>query len=254
LKMTRVNFCVISCTLCALTWHSIGQRAHAGNLTVDAYGGNYMSTTYTGSGPNNGTNDQDTFGTGNLNGTALDLYCVDLSRGIPVDGTIGNGGGGLSYTYPADSTHDGMIFGSSVPNAGAVSWLLDHYAAGAAANSDAKLGLQAAIWKVEYGAAFTLNQLPESAPGTNDPGTTTAATWNAYTSYYTDGWVAAGSPTDPYAGVSNIYWISPHDASGQLQGIVGYTSEVPEPSSLALLGFGCSVLFVVMRRRRRSAT
>src|SRR5208337_594671 len=71
-----------------------------------------------------------------LNGELLPyLYCAQVNVSILP-----------GHTYSTAVTFDGKFFGSTVPNAGEVAYLLNTYAP-SATTSDQEGGLQAAIWK-----------------------------------------------------------------------------------------------------------
>ncbi len=165
---------------------------------------------------------------GNFVGSTLDnaplpfVYCVDLSRNI----NINNG----PYTTNINMNGPGQIFGVAVPNAGKVTYLLDHYGL-TATTADQTTALQAAIWKTMYGSQFTLN-----GPGAG----TDSGVLTAYNTYLTN----VGS--DP---VSNLKWLSPFNSDGSsAQGLV--TSNVPEPGSVAFLTAGGLTGFGLLLRRR----
>jgi hypothetical protein len=119
-------------------------------------------------------------------------------------------------------TKDGAIYGTAVPNAGAVSWLLFNLAPGAttAIQQDA---LQAAIWRTEYGTSFQLDGVDNTngAPSIN-------ATIG---SIYRADLAALGSNTAP---VSAVSWISPGANPGlppsHGQGLVALTGLPPKPT------------------------
>jgi hypothetical protein len=63
-------------------------------------------------------------------------------------------------------TTDGTTFGTTVPNAGAIAWLLTNRGP-TASSVDQQGALQAAIWRMEYGSTgFQL----DGADNSNDPG------------------------------------------------------------------------------------
>jgi hypothetical protein len=142
---------------------------------------------------------------GTLNGnTPLTAsYCVDLSRTLFPDTTYDS----------ATVTGDGTSYGTAVPQAGALSWLLTHLgpAATTAVQQDA---LQAAIWRTEYGTGFQLDGVDNSngAPAINA----------AIAPLYQADLAALGNNTAP---VSAVAWISPgsNPDSSPGQGLVALT-------------------------------
>ncbi len=156
-----------------------------------------------------------------LNGVALPwVYCIDIPDNVDVPG---------DYSHTTVTTNGTAWFGSHNPwtggtagvytaggsatIAGQIAWILDHYANSASTPAEQE-AVQAAIWKVEYGSAFTVQ----------DSGVNTAM--NAILT-------ALGSNTDA---VSNIFWLSPN-GSGE-QALV--TAAVPEPSTFAIAGVALS--------------
>lgn len=222
---------------------SLCHSAYAGTLVMDADNGARMTITYTGfvtGGNPTGTADQGIF-SGVLTDTSfnpglinipLDLYCVDLNTQIL-----------YSTTYNATATNDGMIgslppFPGLVNNADQVASLLTQYAA-AATTDDLRMGLQAAIWQVEYGTDFALTPVG----GTS---LTTAGTYLAYTTDLST--VTSGN-------IASAIWISPtdQDFGDPVQGFAAITdfAAVPEPSAMLLMAIGLPFFAALVRRRRK---
>lgn len=236
LKMTALGVIAIA-ALC--------ESARAGTLSMDADNGARMTIDYDGGGwtfshPTgigdigllSGVLTDTSFNPGLVN-VPLDLYCVDLDVEIA-----------YSTSYPGTSVNSIAEINSLPPypgivtNADQVASLLNQYAA-SATTDDLRLGLQAAIWKVEYGTHFDL-----VAPGVGS--VTTAATYLAYTTDL--------STVTPLVGaISDVLWINP-DPDGFVQGLAGVTdlAAVPEPSTFVLLGIGLPFFASVIRRRRKS--
>ena len=141
------------------------------------------------------------------------VYCVGFYIDVPVP---------FDYTNTT-VTSDGFVDGAYVNNDGEIAWLLDHFAASAAGNTNDEQALQAAIWSVEYNGTTGNGNPIEGDPNA------------AYYSKYQSDLTALGSNTDP---LGNVYWFSPSTSSGgEYQGLVGNDNgAVPEPASILLLG------------------
>jgi hypothetical protein len=164
-----------------------------------------------------------------LNGVALPwVYCVDLYETVTV---------GVDYNNTT-VTSNGMVTENDLPpgtssgvvnNAGAVAWLLDHYATPAIGDTTAQVALQAAIWHEVYGVV-ALN--PSSGSITD------------YNSYL----AALGSNTAP---LSDVRWFSPAiTGSGTVyQALVG---PVPDGGMTLMLLGGALVGLETLRRKFRA--
>jgi hypothetical protein len=201
-----------------------GSAALADDLSL---GGNYVPVTI----DENGT--ATTVGGGpitisHLDGTQLTyVYCVGLFTDVFVPDD-----------YPDTIvTRNGVVDGALVNNAGEIVWLLDNFAAAAAANTIDQQALQTAIWSVEYDRQGVNSGLPLV---TGDSGQ------SYYSQYQTD---MASLGTAP---LSDINWFSPGDSSSTVyQGLVGplIPGEVPEPTSILLLG--TVLLFAAKSMKRK---
>lgn len=201
-----------------------GSAALADDLSL---GGNYVPVTI----DENGT--PTTVGGGPitisyLNGTQLTyVYCVGLFTDVFVPDD-----------YPDTIVrHDGVVDGAAVNNAGEIAWLLDNFAAAAAANPIAQQALQAAIWTVEY---------DNGADG--HPIVTGDSSQSYYSQYQTDLTSIGTAP------LSDINWFTPGDSTGTVyQGLVGplIAGEVPEPTGILL--FGTVLLFGARSMRRKKS-
>lgn len=166
-----------------------------------------------------------------IDGTPLPfMYCVEFFTDIYVPGTY-------NVTYG----RDGVVHGYVVPNAGKIAWLLDHFGA-SATTQDLQEGLQAAIWKQIYGAAFNV------APTSAGTGAGILAAYNADIA-------ALGNNSAP---VGDLLWISPTNADGSYAQAqvtitpIGSTNSlqlltapaVPEPGTIgaALSGIGLGII------------
>jgi len=167
-----------------------------------------------------------TFGGGDFLGslnstTAVSTYSLDDEFGLNGHSVPRPG------TYDATVTNDGTAFGTSVPNAGAIAWLLTNIGP-TAHTEDAQAALQAAIWRLEYGLSnFQLdgadNNVSDDIP--NDP--TLIADYKADIA-------ALGTNTAP---VSSALWISPTDPNSggsPVQALVGFQDSSVAVESLTL--------------------
>jgi hypothetical protein len=152
---------------------------------------------------------------GTLNGTTslTATYCLSINLGISPPAA-----------YTATVTNNGVIYGSLVPNAGAIAWLVSNVGA-TAVSADQQDALQAAIWHEEYGIpGFELDGVDNSGTGgDNDP---------TLDGDYEADLAALGSNT---AALGNVYWISPYEAEGgnEDQGLVAVS--IPNaPTSISL--------------------
>jgi hypothetical protein len=143
---------------------------------------------------------------GTIGSTSLSAsYCVSIDLGIEAPATYSD----------ASLANDGTVNGISVPNAGAISWLLTNL--GPTATTPVQQdALQAAIWRTEYGNGFQLDGVDNTnyAPDFN----------LAIASTYQADLAALGNNTAP---VGNVLWITPEADTGQAQGLVA----LPQPAS-----------------------
>ena len=149
-----------------------------------------------------------------LDGNTLDyLYCVDLFKDVNV-----------TVTYSStDVNNAGYIYGSALPNAGEVAWLLANY--GTSGQGDQAVALQAAIWTVIY-----------DDPHVYRLDDTYYATSNVLTLYNTMMGAVVGQNGD----VSKFRWITPgnKDSNGNVVQYQGLVAPVPIPGAVWLLGSG----------------
>jgi len=186
-------------------------------------------------------------GPSTLNGQSLSyVYCIDIPDEVGVGATYTQNTVTLNGTAVYGHAAQGNTWANgtnlvSVPNAGAVAFLLANYAAGATTTLQQD-GLQAAIWTEIYGAGGT--------PTTGfyiDP---TSATGIQMATYLTGVGTAA---------VSGFVWLSPNGVCNQPidQALVGNNpnsqSIVPEPSTFAIAGLGAlGFMAYGWKRRKRS--
>jgi hypothetical protein len=220
---------------------------NADTLFIDQLTSTSMTISYTGPAQQYVDSQQFAFTGGTLNGIAYELYCVDLTNRIVANSSFPNSG--VTNDGTVDWYDPFNVPGTlTIPQAAAegIAWLLTTFAEAASMSDDTRLGLQAAIWKVEYGANFDL-----VLPGMSS--WTTQATVDAYTAYYTNGYLANGGPHT--APVSDVKWISPHfyqDEHDIHQGLAGVPARVvPEPCSLILTLVGLVGSGLVSTRYRR---
>ena len=240
-------------TLALLSGLCFGRITQADTVTIgDIYGG--VPTSLGGSSDpggvisffffNDPTTSFEAIYSGMLNGVSANLYCVDLgtylfsgdySATVRSDGTVDSlkdnnadhRFGHLENPHPSDAF--GTVFNNK-----SVGWLVDKFGHSAVSVDD-RVGLQAAIWKAEYGDNFTLTPLYTRPGGIS-----------AYNSYLNALNAADVSNFD----VSRVLWISPIDADEIIrQGLVA-ASPVPEPSSILMAAFGLLGMFAIRSRIR----
>lgn len=151
------------------------------------------------------------------------VYCVDIwdNVGVPADYPDTTVTHNAVVTEGGTAAADGET-GGVVDNAGEVAWLLDTYVVGAESNTNAQIGLQAAIWTTIYGSNYYLD--PTDAAG-------------AVTDYNNDLAALAAATGASGTSLSNFDWFSPNDGDGVEQGLIGGNNgSVPEPASILLLG------------------
>ncbi|MGO9919747.1 MAG: thioester domain-containing protein [Isosphaeraceae bacterium] len=153
---------------------------------------------------------------GTFNGNQLSAtYCLNLTLGISPPEEFDS----------ANETTDGTIYGTPVPNAGAISWLLTNIGP-TVTTLDQEAALQAAIWRTEYGPnGFQVNSVDNS--DTTDTTGEEAIMQPFYQSYLQ----ALGKNTAP---VSSVDWISP-DEDGMDQGLVALPTITAAPLTLGNL-------------------
>jgi hypothetical protein len=189
-------------------------------------------TTYGGGGP---------IGPSTLNGSSVPwVYCIDIPDEIGVGATYANNtvttNGTAVYGTPSKNPWANGTNLVSVPNAGAIAWLLDKYANGATTALQQN-GLQAALWKEIYGSRFVVTD-----PSVN-------AQMNTY---------LTGVGSDP---VSNEFWLSPNGVGNTpiVQALVTSNGEniqitgAPEPSTMAIAGLGAVGFLAYGWKRRKSS-
>jgi hypothetical protein len=208
MKRCRLMILAFSVILC-------GSAAFADDLNL---GSSYNTVTFYQNG-NLATVGAGSMKPSTLNGVALAfVYCVDLfdDVGVPAD-------------YPSTIvTHNGVVNGSAVNNAGEIAWLLDAFGVSAQGNTNAEEALQVAIWHVEYGSNYH------------------ADSTQSYNSYYVSDLAALGNKT---ASVANLDWLTPGGTGTREQGLVAAAGVVPEPSSILL--FGTILLFAAVLMKRK---
>jgi hypothetical protein len=106
---------------------------------------------------------------------------------------------GTEAYHNAAVTADGKTYGTSVPNAGAIAWLVTHLGQQATTPLEQD-ALQAAIWRTEYGNNFQLDGVDNA--NFIDPDSTNAKIASTYQADL----AALGTNT---ADVSTVSWISP---------------------------------------------
>lgn len=165
-------------------------------------------------------------------------YCVNLTNPIGVG----------SYNTTTVS-NDGAVFGETIQNNTQISWLLTNYGE-AAATVDQQNGLQAAIWRTEYGSNFQIDGVDNATAGNTAD----------MMSYYSSCMAAVVGQSAP---VSNLLWISPASSTTtpavHYQGLIGVraaanVSAAPEPGSIALTGVGVVGMVGMITRHKAVKT
>jgi hypothetical protein len=183
---------------------------------------------------------------GTLSATPLSAtYCLNIDLGIGVPASFSG----------ATVTHDATVWGQTVPNAGAISWLVTNIGP-SATTPEQQDALQAAIWHAEYGTVLTesggfqLDGADNSRTPFIEGGRNAATMVSDYKAYI----AALGSKTAP---VSNVFWITPNPDSGyppsrgngSAQGLVALASSPAEMTkttvtpSLTTAPFGAPLTF-----------
>jgi hypothetical protein len=138
---------------------------------------------------------------GTLDGTTVAAsYCIDIVDKLDMN----------SYS-DASATSNGVVYGAAVPNAGAIAWLIRNLGP-AATTPEEQDGLQAAIWRIEYGNDFQFNGV-DNNDGYLDENIVVAP-------IYVADLAALGTQTAP---ISGAVWISPgaNSDGSRAQGLVG---------------------------------
>jgi hypothetical protein len=121
---------------------------------------------------------------------------------------------GVSY-YSASENSNGTIYGTAVPNAGSIAWLVSKLGP-TATTADAQDALQAAIWQVEFGNDFGLDSSNNA---------TLIADFEADLT-------ALGNNTLP---VSDVMWINPDSTEtfplAQVEGLVALPATTPDATA-----------------------
>ncbi len=150
--------------------------------------------------PVSGGNFQGTYSTTSLSSS----YGLGPQLGIYV---------GISY-YSASENSNGTTYGTAVPNAGSITWLLANYGP-SATSAGLQDALQAAIWRTEFGSNFELDGIDNSVP--ISPSSVNALIGPTYQAEL----AALGNNTLP---VSDAMWITPYSAevfgSAHVEGLV----------------------------------
>jgi hypothetical protein len=111
-----------------------------------------------------------------LNGQSLPfMYCVDLNHNINYLNYTNTSVNRNAYINDADASKVSPVYALTdgvghLSNAGAIEWLITNVAPGVVNDPNAVMGLQLAIWQLEYGNKFSFN------PGSTGNGGTSAST------------------------------------------------------------------------------
>lgn len=235
---TRRTYTWCAVALLSLAATMAGEkRSHAQVTETLNLGGNYNGnfgytlngTSYGGGGP---------IGPSSLAGNNLSfVYCIDIPDEINVPGTYSN----TTVTSNGTAVYgSGNSFASgnslvSVPNAGAISWLLGQYALGATTSTQQD-ALQSAIWTEIY-----------------DNGTYTGSGAFVLTGDAITNGILAQMQTYltnvGTAPTSDVFWLSPNgQGNSAVQALVAGT---PEPSTFLIAGLsGAGFVFYGLRRRK----
>ena len=248
-----------SVILASMAWFLVSSTATAGvlvagdidgTITIQASansglalgdGGNY----YLGLGSD--PFDLQVMGASTLNGVSINAFCVDLLTNIFFNGVYDKSL--VSNNGTVDSLDQTLLSSLSFPvqnpygnatglvgNAGAMAYLVRNFGMGSL-STDARDGLQAAIFKVEYGNDFNLIQ--NGVGGS----LTTQGAWDAYNADL----AAVGYPNGLLSSpLASALWISPGTDDQTYPGhtfdppggfgypVQGLVAAVPLPGSLAI--------------------
>jgi hypothetical protein len=197
-------------------WDSLEKRELLSTLVLPTSVGSTLTASYTI--PNVGFFSGQTAYGGDFLGTldntkALATYSVDITGSVPFSGIYN-----AAVTTDGTVTFSGSTSATTVPNAGAIAWLMTNLAL-KAGSADAQGALQAAIWHEESG--MTGFQL-DGADNNNDP--------TLIADYQADLNMLGTNTTS----VSSVDWISPNyqDGAGAVDALVAVQVGQAEPLAL----------------------
>jgi hypothetical protein len=182
-----------------------------------------------------------------LNGKTLPfMYCVDITHNINYSTYTNTSVNTQAYISDADLSKGYQVYAMTdgyghLTNAGAIEWLIANVAPGVTGNQDATMGLQLAIWQLEYGKNFSFTGATpgEIAAYTKDLSAQYGVGYNSTTQL---------AAMDSYSN-SNVLWINPVDSGGNFA--QAQISLAPLPGTLTMTSIFLGMIGVVGAGRAR---
>lgn len=180
------------------------------------------------------------------------LYCIDIPDHVSAPGTYYNTtvstDGTVSMSIPAGAPgspgyqDDSVLVNYDGTNVtGQVAFLLENFGIGN--DSPQAVGVQAAIWTVIYGAAYTSGSMgytisPSDTPALADYSFDLAALYS-------------GNPNGNVGNVGALLWFSPTDTNGKSEPNQALVGQVPDGGMTLMLLGGALVGLETLRRKLR---